>query len=525
MSRLTGAAYLVCILTLLPVSACRREESGIKDSTTLRIAIREPGSLDPAFLQGNNDFQVASNVHRSLFAWDGQRSEVRHDLCLSHEHSEDLKRWTFSLDPDASFSDGTPVTAHDIVYSWKRIVDPATASPGADALAPIQGASDCLRGAPCMLGVKALTPHKLEVILTAPQPFLPELLASPRFAPVPGGKGLEPGDLADNRTGPTSGPYVVSKWEPRQSLTLVKNAHFRGHDKLPFENVVLRFTQSEETALVWFKSNEVDLATGLVPFARIGELKSQLGNQLVMLPMRSVFYFMFNLSSAPTDSLKLRSVLASAIERQRLVEFVLRAGQSPAYAFVPDSYSGTAGFGPLPCPLLHSGAQDSAPALSDQEIEAAAGAVLAFNSGETLKAIAEFVQQTVKNSTGVYLELQPVEWKSYLAMVRKGDFQIARYSLTGGPDPIDFFHNFTTGHPNNIAGYTDSQYDNLVSMARTTADRSQRFSLLHEAHSLLCRDLPAAPVYYSTQLHLVKPRFATGFRPNPEGIFMWADLL
>lgn len=525
MSSLRGAVPALFTLFFCAALVSCKKGDGQAEIATLRIAIAEPSSLDPAFLQGNNDFQVAANVHRAPFAWDAGRAAVRPDLCISHTHSEDLKVWTLTLDPDAHFSDGSQITAHDLVHSWRRIVIPETASPGADALAIIKGATDCTAGGKCRFGARAVAPHVVEMTLESPQPFLPELLASPRFAPVPAGKGLEPGELADNRTGPTSGPYMVKEWVPRQSLTLEMNPHFSKGEALPFESVVLRFTQSEESALAWWKTGEVDIVVGLVPLARVAALKEKFGRQVVVRPMRSVFYFMFNMSRPPMNSLKVRAVLSAAIDRKRLVDFVLRSGQTAAAAFVPDVYRKTAGFTPVPCSLLTGDQNKTDTFLSAEETKAVSGAELVFNSGETLKAIAEFTQQSIKQTAGVFVTLQPMEWKSFLALLKKRDFQMARYSLTGGPDPVDFFDNFTSGHPNNIAGYENRHYDNLVALAHSTADRNARFSVLQEAHGLLCRDLPAAPVYFSSQVHLARESFLTGFQPSPEGIFMWADLL
>ncbi len=513
-----GVGLLLIALCMCP--GCRKPpaDGNGKDGSpsAVRLAIAEPNSCDPAFLTGSNDFQVAANLHDCLYRWDGKAGKVVPNLAREFQVDTDRKEWVFKLRTDSRFSDGTPVTAHNFEAAWKRIADPETASPGADAMAIVKGAGRCAAGQGCDVAVTAVDDFTLRVVLETPQPFLPELLASPRFAPIPLEREEKRRELVSN------GPYLIREWEPRQKLVLAANPHHPGAAQLKFGEVVLRFAHSEEAALAWWKTGAVDIVMGLVPLGKILFLKSEFGEQVVSGPRRSVFYLMFNLKRDALGSARVRAALAAGLQREKLVQQVLGAGQVPAYSFVPDLYGESAGFTPARCASLHPFDEEVA-RLPEDLAAGVSGLEILYNASETLRAILEFAQQCIKKQTGVFLNLRHMEWKSFLALAQAGDYDIARYSLTGGYDPVDFFDNFTSGHPNNISGYTRTEYDDLVDKVHRAADPESRVDLMHQAHRLLCEDLPGAPVYFSSQVHLVKTPLLDAFKPDPEGIVMWSD--
>ena len=514
-----GVGLLLISLLLSP--SCRKQQPDASPEagaeSVLRIAIAEPTSCDPAFLTGSNDFQVAANLHDGLYKWSGKEGRVVPNVALESLVDNDMKDWVFKLRTDSRFSDGTKVTAHHFVAAWKRIAAPETASPGADALAVIKGAGRCAAGKGCEVAVTAIDDYMLRVELEVPQPYLPELLASPRFAPVPSGSEAGRRGLVSN------GPYRIKEWEPRQKLVLAANPHHPAAADLRFQEVVLRFAHSEDVALAWWKTGEADIVVGLVPLGKILFLRSEFGEQVVGQPRRSVFYLMFNLKREALSSVRVRAALASAIERERLVTQVLGAGQTPAYSFVPDLYAESAGFTPTPCRSFHP-FDEGVHRLPEYLAARVSGLELLYNASETLRAILEFSQQCIRKRSGAFLNLRHMEWKSFLALVQAGDYDIARYSLTGGYDPVDFLDNFTTGHPNNVSGYSRAEYDDLVGRVHETSDPTARVDFMQQAHRLLCEDLPAAPVYFSSQVHLVREPLLNGFSPDPEGIVLWRDL-
>lgn len=522
MKSATALVLLVCLFA----PSCKRvpveSESGAEPR--LRIAMREPGSVDPAFLATTTDFQVAANLHQGLFTWDPVKNAAVPALAASFKHDDQAQVWEFTIDSAARYSDGTAVSARDFEFAWKRILDPATASPDADALYIIKGGRAFAQGGPVPSGVRALNDATLRVELEGPQPFLPEMLRSPRFGPLPRRAFSHPAsDLLAQESPVFSGPYQVKHWDKRGGMTLVANPHFTGWGESRFAEVEIHFTSSEDTALTWYQTRQVDLVAGLVPFAKIRYLKDKYPGEVVEIPMKSVFYYVVNLQRPPLDSVVVRRALYAGIDRRTLTRDVLGAGQLPAEAFIPPGYQETLGFEPGRCRVQDL---DSARAeLTEDLINDVAGLELMSNASETLKCILEFTQQSLKERTDLYLAVRLMEWNSFLSLVRKGDFDVARMSLAGGADPVDFLDNFTSAHPNNFARFLNPEYDELVDRIHSTAERKMRFDLMRQAHDLLCLNLPAVPVYYSSQVYLVRGVLGDSFAPDGEGIVRWQHLL
>jgi len=174
-------------LFLLIAPACKREKAGHpeSDSNVVTVTLREPTAVDPAFLQGANDFQVAGQLFDSLYRLDPETGDALPSLAKSEDVSPDGLTWTFHLTPERTYADGSPVLAKHFVHAWKRILDPATGSPGADALAFLSGGKECISTDSCNPRIVALDDQTLQVGLETPQPFLRHILASPRLAPLP----------------------------------------------------------------------------------------------------------------------------------------------------------------------------------------------------------------------------------------------------------------------------------------------------------------------------------------------------
>jgi len=482
----------------------------------LRIAMAEPASVDPAYLQNAQDFQIAGNLFEGLYRWDGTKGQVVPCLAAAHLASEDGLVWTFSIIPTARFSDGTPITARHIEMSWRRILAPANASPGADALLFLKGARRHIQDGTSPVGVHSPDATTLVIELETPQPHLLEMLASPRLAPA-----LVPRDAREDqsRTGTIrgSGPFVLERWTPGESAVLAPNALYLPP---PPAEVHLRFTGSEDNAMDLFKGGQVDLVLGLVPLSKVHDIQREDPGTVVIRPRRSMFYLLFNTTRPPFHRAELRRTLAKAVDRVRLAEQVLMAGQKPAQGFLPASYLEIPEAHPLVCPELPD-VPVSAPSGLLAELD---GMELLCNESETLKSVMEFLQAGFKQYGGVSLGLSLFEWNSYYEFLKQGDFALARMSYTSGSDPLDLLMNFTTDHPNNLGRYSNPEYDGKVEELKRVPRLEDRLPLLMEAHSLLCADMPAIPVYISSQVTLVVSERRSRFRPDPEGNFRMEEL-
>ena len=492
-------------------------------SRELAVAMREPGSIDPAFLDGSNDFQVAVNIYEGLYRPNPVHGRAEPALATLHETDDEHLVWQFRIKPSARYANGEPIKAADFLTAWQRILSPATASPGADALFILRHGRSLAAGEETRLAVTVIGEDLLRVELESPQPYLPEILASPRFAPLPT-KTIpqSTGDLFVQGLDLASGPYHVVEWKARESMTLEPNPHYEFLDgQTPFPRITLRFSDSEETALTWWDAGRVDFVQGLVPFQKLLYLRGKYPGAVVSQPMHSVFYLFFNGQAAALADLEVRRALFGAIDREGLVDNILGGGQLPARAFLPPTYATATGFDAEPCKAL-------SPTAARQRIDAArdalVGTEMICNASETLRTIMEYVQQGFSRQLDLFLAIRMLEWGSFLASLKQGDFQIARMSLSGGPDPLDFFENFTRASSNNFGHFANDEYDQLVRAIRTTGDPEERATIMQKAHDLLCQELPAIPVYFSTQVYLVREHLREKFHPTAEGYVIYRSL-
>lgn len=519
---------LVPVLVLVLLMSCRESpqpslpspsETAEEAAKPLGVAIREPSSLDPAFLSSSQDFFLAHQLHMGLYRWDDASGKVVPALAESADVSADGLTWTFHLDGRYRFSDGKPVTATHVVRSWERLLTPEVASPGADAAAFLLNGRAYLEGKSKELGLLAPDPLTLRVTLERPLPHLPLLLASPRLAPVADAVLADPRkDASKSGEGMvSSGPYRLAAWRAREGAELAVNT--QSIAPAP-RSVSLRFAESEDSAMVWWTSGEVDLVVGLVPLAKVPTLRRESPDSLATFPLRSVYYLVPNLHRAVLGDSGLRRSLAASLDREGLVNRVLGAGQLPAWSILPHSYESSAGLEVVDC----LGPADLAAPLSPTTLSSLAGMELLSNSSETHRLIVEFLQSNMRERLGVDWRLSLLEWGAFLSVASSHKFDMIRMTFTGGDDPVDMLENFTTDHKNNYGMYANADYDRLIERAKGEAVAEKRNGMLTEAQRMLCRDMPVIPVYISSQVYLARPPLRERLHPSADGWFSLAYL-
>src|SRR6056297_3416529 len=269
-----------------------------------------PDTLDIHRAQGLSAFNLLRDLHEGLLTRDAAGRPVP-GIAREWQVSDDGRSWTFELDPDARWSDGSPVTTTDFERGFARAVDPATASPTAGWLDPIET-------------VTALSGHRLRIRLERAVPWFEELLTLPVTFPWPGdGREL------------FSGAFVLEERVPGARFVLRRNPNFREADTVAADAVVWHVTEDPSAELGRFRAGELHI-TEAVPPGRLDWLKRELGDSLRISPYLGSFYLVYNLRRAPFESTpELREALSLAIDREIITERVLGTGEMPAWRLVP----------------------------------------------------------------------------------------------------------------------------------------------------------------------------------------------
>ena len=486
-SRLCAALYL-CGLSTLSYAADVPQGTVLAQKQELVRHIKdEPASLDPAKAVGLPEIQVIRDLFEGLVN-QNEKGELTPGVATRWQ-SNDNRIWTFTLRDNAKWSDGTPVTAQDFVYSWQRLVDPKTTSPFAwfAALAGINNAQAIIDGkaAPDTLGVTAVDARTLRVQLDKPLPWFSNLTANFAFYPVQkanvesGKEWTRPGALVGN------GAYVLKDRVVNEKLVVVPNTHYWDNAKTVLQKVTFIPINQESSATKRYLAGDIDI-TESFPKNMYQKLLKDIPGQVYTPPQLGTYYYAFNTQKGPTADARVRLALSMTIDRRIMAEKVLGTGEKPAWHFTPDV---TAGFTPV------------------------------YNTSENHQKIAIAVASMWKKNLGVDVKLQNQEWKTYIDSRNTGNFDVIRASWVGDyNEPSTFLSLLTSTHSGNISRFNDPAYDKIIHQATLETTAKARNTDYNMAEKILMEKAPIAPIYQYTNGRLIKP-WVKGYPiNNPEDV-------
>ena len=493
---------------------------------TLRVAsMGEPASLDPHKVSGTWENYVVGDMFVGLTT-ENPKAEPIPGVAESWEVSEDGKTYTFNL-RECQWSDGTPMTAHDFVFSMQRILNPETAAEYASLLYIIEGAEAINKGEAALdtLSVKALDDRTLEIKLTGPAPYFLALLTHYTAYPVPkhvidkvGKEWTKPENMVVN------GPYKLVEWIPNTHVKLTKNDKYWDAGSLALDNLTF-YTQEDRAAVQKrFRAGEIDVA---MDFAsdQIGWLRENMPDETRIAPYMGIYYYPINSSVEPFTDVRIRKALSMAINREAIVDKVLKTGELAAYSFVPPGVAYYENPSEVEWKDVPFGERQKM--AKDLLAEAGYGPdnplefTLRYNTSENHKRIAVAVVSMWK-AIGVKAELFNSEVKVHYADLKQGDFQVARAGwIADYNDAQNFLYLLETRTgANNYGRYSNPEYDKLMLEAEVTPDLVKRSEMMQKAEALAMRDQPVIPIYHYVSKNLVSTK-AVGFVDNPQDIHRW----
>lgn len=483
---------------------------GAHAATIYRGAGGDPPSLDPALGSASIAAPILSDLVEGLVVR-GARGEPVPGCAESWTVSEDGLVYRFRLRAGLEWSDGRPLAAEDFVYSFRRLVDPATAAPAAGLFLVLDGARAIVarEASPDTLGVSAPDARTVEVRLAAPAPYFIQLLANTQAVPVPrhvierfGREWSRPGNMV------TNGPYVLAERIPQTAIRLLRNPRFHAASTVRIDEVVWRPIQDLGAAFRQFRAGEIDTLLSMPP-EELDWVRANMPEALHAAPIQATYYLLFNAGRPPFDDARVRRALSLAIDREAITDRLLKTGVMPAWSLVTPGTGGYAGL-KLPAAVM-SPAERQAQA---RELLRAAGygpdrplvVPVLYGTHEESRRIMLAVSGMWQD-IGARAELTNVEFSAVIRALRTRDFSVARSSLFAlFDDPYAFLQQLRTGTPSNFSGYANPAYDARLDAANATADAAARLSLLAEAETLMLADQPVIPIYWYYGTALVGPR-------------------
>jgi len=447
----------------------------------LRVSQRnEPATLDPQLATLPDEFFVIRALGEGLVT-PSPRGGTPLPAAASHwEATHDWQTWIFHLGAGSLWSNGDPVTAQDFIFMIRRAKDPATAAPKAGLFQIVRSA-------------EAQDARTLIITLVRPMPDFLELVASGPWIPVHpatlekfGRDWTRPEHFVGN------GRFTLAEWLPNQRIVVRKNPRHRNSYTTLLAGIEFVAFDSGDTEERAFRAGQVDV-TMAVPPSKLDPYRNAEPSLLHTVPLHETRYLVVNTRRAPLNDVRVRRALSLALDRNALVDKVLKAGQQPALTFVP---AGLGGY--LPATRLTEDAAEARRLLAEAGFPGGRGfPKLELSTWPVSTPQLEAIQQMWREQLGIEIALVQREARTHLAALAAGDFDLGFY--TAIPDygsAADLLVRFTTGEANNFPRWSDADFDRLVTAGGAS---------LPAAETRLLHALPVIPLYFNTKNFLLRP--------------------
>ncbi len=501
-----AAAFAMPLMAATPQAG---EELADSQAYTYRLldAIK---SMDP---QINTD-REGSDVMRSLFEGlynEDASGNLVPGVALEHTLSDDKTVYTFKLRPEAKWSNGDPVTAQDFVNAWQRLVDPATASEYAwyMELMQVVNAAEIIKGEKPVtdLGVKAVDDHTFEVTILAPLPYFANMTTHASVFPIHkatidkfGADWTKPENLVGN------GAYVLKEHILGEKVVMERNPNYWDDAHTVMSPITALTINDENAALTRYQAGELDRTD--VPAGQFPRLSKEFPAETKSTPDACSYIYMINLSDKGNPALKdvrVRKALSYALNRDVIVDNVLQGGQKPAYNWTHWAING---FTMPDVDYSHWTQAERDEKAKALLAEAGFGPdnplkiQLNYNTSEAHQKIAVAVQQMWKQTLGVEMTPNNMEWKVHTDKMQAQDFEMARYAWCGDYNEastfLDLFSSYS-GHNN--GKFENAEYDKLMKDAKTMADPNPNYTA---AEAILAAEMPVIPIYHYAKVDMIK---------------------
>ncbi|MGF1739772.1 ABC transporter substrate-binding protein [Vibrio profundum] len=489
----------------------------------------EVATIDPQKVEGVPGSNVVRDLFEGLVIQDGDGNIIP-GIAKSWE-TKDNKTYIFHL-RDAKWSNGDPVTAEDFAYSFRRAVDPSTASPYAwyvemttmkNAAAIISGKKD-----KSTLGVKAIDPHTLEIQLDKPIPYFVKMMSHTTMAPVHKATVEKWGD---EWTKPehfvSDGAYVLKKWVVNERMVLERNPEYWDNKDTVINQVTYLPVENRVAAMNRFLAGDMQI-TYEMPIEQYRRLKKEHPEDIKTTGYLCSYYYGFNTSRKPLNDVRVREALSYAIDRNIIANAIMGQGQKPAYDFTPDIVAGFTPKRPAYAKLTQKELNEKAVGLLKEagyDKSHPLKITLLYNTADNHKKIATAVQSMWKKTLGVDVTLENEEWKTFLETRREGNFDVTRAGWCGDYNEASTFLNvLMSNNGNNDSRYYNKDYDAIMNKAMVVTTEKERNKLYNQAEMMLARDMPVAPIYQYVNSRLVSPTVGGYPMHNAQGNIYAKDL-
>ncbi|MGY1828021.1 MULTISPECIES: ABC transporter substrate-binding protein [unclassified Blastococcus] len=451
----------------------------------------QPDQFDPHVTSAYPSFQVLENVYDTLVVPNAQDLTMEPSLATDWEVSEDGLTWTFNLREGVTFHDGSEFDAADVVYSYNRIID--------------EELNNAYRFA-TVESVEAVDPQTVEITVSQPTPNLPALIGAFKgMAILPEG-AAEEYDLTTEAVG--TGPFTLESSDASSTELAAYEDYWGGAPSIG--GVEFTYITEPAAALTALQNGEVQW-TDNIPPQQIESLEGDDAVELATTPSVDYWYMSMNYDREPFGNPLVRQAIATAIDRGAVTEAARFGAAQPNQTAIPEDsfyYYDYAPFEPN---------VEEATALLEQagvQTPITMGLMVTDEFPETVTAAQVIASQL--EPIGIEVDVQTVDFATWLDRQAQGDFDAFMLGWLGNIDPFDFYHaQHITDGSSNYQGYSNPQVDQLLTQASTETDENARKELYDQAAKLIVDDV--------SYLYLYNPDVVQAWAPGLSGYEIRAD--
>ncbi|MEN8215687.1 MAG: peptide ABC transporter substrate-binding protein [Pseudomonadota bacterium] len=519
---------LISLLTAVMMSGCEQQNHEEKQSKTQATEARHVGylrlalsdnvrTLDPGLIYKNVEIEVVEQLFLGLTDFDPKSYEVVPELATHWQVSSDGTVYTYKLRQDVKWTDGLPVTAHDVVWAIQRNIAKKTDSFYAFMLYVIKNAKAIHQEESLpisSLGVRAIDDYTVEFTLEQPTSYFPALTSFWIYHPLP--RHVIKSDGWVNFQ--TNGSYQLVEWKKNQLLILKKNPDYYEADKVKIPEVHYYIVPDSSLGFAMYKKNELDIIGGQtylpVPQSEMSNIKSNpvLRKEKRFNPQFCTEWYGFSVQQPPLDNPLVRKAIAAAIDKKTLIDIVLKANHLPAMTFTQPPVFGAVDpkatkkvgifFDPIDAKawLAKAGYPEGKnfPQL-----------FLVHNGSEFHHETAKTVKTMLKHYLNINVEIRAFDFERYINILKQPTTPLIFRMVwcANYPDAHDWLHHVF--HPDkgiNWIGWNNREFAKVVDKAERIYDPVVRRKLYRHAEKILTeKETAIIPLYFLNTPFLVKP--------------------
>ena len=494
-------------------------ESSAKRDNIFRLNFSDPPTFDPALVTDTTSASIIVEIFSGLVTLN-KDLEIIPDLAESWDISDDGKKYTFNLRKGIKFSNGDPVKASDFKWAIERASNPDTGSLNAEVyLGDIVGVKEVIESGGSLTevsGLKAIDDNTLEITIDEPKTyFLAKLTYPTAFVLSKDYIEKQGEDWIDNPVG--TGPFILSEYQIGQTLKLKKNENYWA-EKAKVDGIIMNLAGGVSMAM--YENDEIDITgVGLADLERVKDPNDSLSKDLVNVPPQfSLNYIGFNVNMPPFDDVNFRKALSYAVDKEIIAEKIYSGLTKPSYSIIPPGFPGYSPsikgieFNEELAKEYLAKSKYSDPSTRPRIIVTIPG------TGGSPGLDTEVISDMWKETLGIEVEIQQVEWATYLQDMNRKRLQLWAGSgwQADYADPQDFIDVlFYSKSDVNHGNYSNPEVDKLILEARTEVDNNRRFLLYNQAEQMIVDEAAIFPLWFDTDGYaLVKP-WVKGYEFTP----------